>query len=86
MAHDTPLDILSINCQGIKSNLNYIKYLLNNECDIMFVCEHWLKPCDLVEMNSIFRNDNLWCNLKSSIPADQLGMSGHFLHHIYMRK
>ena len=38
----------------------------------MFVCEHWLKPCDLVEMNSIFRNDNLWCNLKSSIPADQL--------------
>ena len=72
MAHDTPLDILSINCQGIKSNLNYIKYLLNNECDIMFVCEPWLKPCDLVEMNSIFRNDNLWCNLKSSIPADQL--------------
>ena len=72
MAHETHIDILSINCQGIKSNLNYINYLLNNECDLMFVCEHWLKPCDLVEINSIFRNDNFWCNLKSSIPAHQL--------------
>ena len=64
MAHETHIDILSIICQGIK--------ILNNECDLMFVCEHWLKPCDLVEINSIFRNDNFWCNLKSSIPADQL--------------
>ena len=54
MAHETQIDILSINCQGIKSNFNYINYLLNNECDLMFVCEHWLKPCDLVEMNTTF--------------------------------
>ena len=72
MAHETQTDILSINCQGIKSNFNYINYLLNNECDLMFVCEHWLKPCDLVEMNTTFRNNNFWCNLKSSILADQL--------------
>ena len=42
----------------------------------MFVCEHWLKPCDLVEMNITFRNNNFWCNLKSSIPADQLLVGG----------
>ena len=58
MAHETQTDILSINCQGIKSNFNYINYLLNNECDLMFVCEHWLKPCALVEMNTTFRNNN----------------------------
>ena len=61
MAHETQSDILSINCEGIKSNLHFINYLLNNECDDMFVCEHWLKRSDLVENNSIFRNNNFWC-------------------------
>ena len=69
MAHETQIDILSINCQG---NFNYINCLLNNECDLMFVCKHWLKTCALVEMNTTFRNNNFWCNLKSSIHADQL--------------
>ena len=35
------------------NNVFFYYYLLNNECDLMFVCEHWLKPCDLVKINSI---------------------------------
>ena len=38
----------------------------------MFVREHWLKPCDLYQMNSHFREQNYWCNLKSSVPADEV--------------
>ena len=33
--------IITLNCQGIKSNINYVNSLFLNECDIMFVCEHW---------------------------------------------
>ena len=28
----------------------YVNSLLLNECDIMLVCEHWLKPCDMYEL------------------------------------
>ena len=58
------------NCQGIKSNLSYINSLLEHECHIMFVCEHWLKPSELYEVKSTFSRQGMWSNLKSSIPAD----------------
>ena len=64
--------IITLNCQGIKSNINYVNSLLLNECDMMFVCEHWLKPCDMYEANNSFRTDQYWCNLKSSMPADEV--------------
>ena len=48
----SPINIISLNCKGIKGNLDYVEHLLQNECDLMFVCEHWLKPCDLYQMNS----------------------------------
>ena len=68
----TSLNIVGFNCQGIKSNLNYIDFLLNLECNILFTCEHWLKPSELYEAQSSFREQQLWCNLKSSIPADEI--------------
>ena len=49
MAIEIHIDILGINCQGIKSNFKYINYLFNNECDFLFVCDYWLKLCDLVK-------------------------------------
>ena len=64
--------IITLNCQEIKSNINYVNSLLLNECDIMFVCEHWVKPCDMYEANNSFRTDQYWCNLKSSMPADEV--------------
>ena len=48
----SPINIISLNCKGFKGNLDYVEHLLQNECDLMFVCEHWLKPCDLYQMNS----------------------------------
>ena len=71
------INIISLNCKGIKGNLDYVEHLLQNECDLMFVCEHWLKPCDLYQMNSHFREQSYWCNLKSSVPADKYWLDGH---------
>ena len=42
----------------------------------MFVCEHWLKPCGMYEANNSFRTDQYWCNLKSSMSADEV-VTGH---------
>ena len=36
----TSLNIVKFNCQGIKSNLNYIEFFLANfECNILFICQ-----------------------------------------------
>ena len=39
---------------------------------VLFLCEHWLKPSELYETNNMFREQDLWCNLKSSVPADEI--------------
>ena len=44
--------------------------MLEHECNIMFVCEHWLKPSELYEVQSTLSKEGMWSNLKSSIPAD----------------
>ena len=67
----SPINIISLICKGIKGTLDYAEHLLQNECDFMFVCEHSLKLCDLYQMNSHFREQSYWCNLKSSVPADE---------------
>ena len=69
---DSVINAISFNCKGINSNFNYVLQLLQNECDIMFVCEHWLKPSELYEANNTFRERGFWCNLKSSVPADEV--------------
>lgn len=62
--------IITLNCQGLTGNLAYVDYLVNTQCDIMFLNEHWLKPSELHTINEVYKNNNLWSNLKSSIPAD----------------
>ena len=37
------LNILSLNCQGINRNLQYIDNMLNNQCNIIYnISEQWL--------------------------------------------
>ena len=66
------INIINQNCQGIKSNICYVDSLLTHECNIMFVCEHWLKPSELYEVKSTFSKQGMWSNLKSSIPANTI--------------
>ena len=41
------VNIINQNYQGIKRNLSYSNSLLEHEYNIMFVCEHWLKPSEM---------------------------------------
>ena len=70
MSVNMNINIINQNCQGIKSNICYINSLLEHECNIMFVCEHWLKPSELYDVQSTFSRQGMWSNLKSSIPAE----------------
>ena len=47
MSMNMNVNIINQNYQGIKRNLSYSNSLLEHECHIMFVCEHWLKPSEL---------------------------------------
>ena len=53
------VNIINQNCQGIKSNLSYINSLLEHECHIMFVCEHWFQPSELYEVKSTFSRQGM---------------------------
>ena len=57
------INAIGFNCKSIKSNFNYVEHLLQNECAILFLCEHWLKPSELYETNNMIREQDLWCNL-----------------------
>ena len=70
MSMNMNINLINQNCQGIKSNICYIDSLLEHECDIMFVSEHWLKPSELYEVKSTFSRQCMWCNIKSRILAD----------------
>ena len=66
------INSINQNYQGIKSNICYIDSLLKHECDIIFVCRHWLKPSELYEVQYTFSKQGMWSNLKSSISADTI--------------
>ena len=66
------INAIRFNCKGINSNFNYVQQLLQNDCDIIFVCEHWLKLSELYKANNTFKERGFWCNLKSSVPEDEV--------------
>lgn len=70
------INMLSLNCQGIKGNLGYINNMLLAKYDIMFVCEHWLRPCDMYTFNSMYRTQHIWSNLKSGMSVEHESNSG----------
>ena len=40
------LNVSTLNCHGLKSNIGYSKNLFN-EKHVNFICEHWLQPQEL---------------------------------------
>ena len=64
------LNILSLNCQGINKNLQYIENMLNNQGNIIYMCEQWLRPCDMFTVRCTYRQHSKWTNLKSGMDDD----------------
>ena len=84
-----PLNILSINCQGIKGNLQYYTHMLNmlnNQCDITCFCEHWLNPCDMFTMRFTYRHCSKWTNFKSGMDDDDSNGTGRPYGGVITRK
>ena len=61
--------IMNFNCYGLKSSYNMI---LNQMDDVncMFLCETWLKPCDLGTIKNDLINRGYWCMMKSSVDPE----------------
>jgi len=65
--------MLSFNCKSLKSSYGFIDNYLNSEnCDIMFVCEHWLTAQESASFKQRFNDDNRWTHMKSSVNTEEL--------------
>lgn len=75
----TPEDRLSVNiatfnCHGLKSSLSFVQSLLETN-DILYVCEHWLRPGEL-NIISQTHLSSFWTNLKSSMDPTEVPAGG----------
>ena len=41
--------------------------MIYDDCDIVFVCEYWLKPCDIPAVILSYQSNNVWTNIKSGM-------------------
>ena len=64
------LTLSILNCHGLKTNLGYVKDLVENN-NVNFVCEHWLASHELSTVRSMFEEDNKWCHLQTSMDPMQ---------------
>ena len=62
---------VSFNCLGFKSSSAFIDNLCI-EYDICFLCEHWLKPCELPFAKSLYKDKNIWSLLTSSVDPESV--------------
>ena len=62
------ITLSAFNCNGMNGSMAFITELTQKH-DITFVCEHWLRPDELVSIQKCF-HDKL-CFLKSSMSADE---------------
>ncbi|KAK2144805.1 hypothetical protein LSH36_729g01005 [Paralvinella palmiformis] len=70
---DTGLDGDIIFNAGLKSYYGVIdNYLNSKNCDIMFVCEHWLTEQELASFKLRFSGDNRRTHMKSSVNTEEL--------------
>ena len=66
-------NILSYNCKGFKSSFSTIDYFLNEQnCDIAFVCEHWLTEQEIAGFKYSFNSNNIWVDMKSSMNQEEM--------------
>ena len=71
MANQKNIRCVSFNCLGYKNSRSFIDSLcLNN--DICFLCEHWLKPCELTAIKSELKQQHLWSVMKSSMDPEKI--------------
>ena len=65
--------VCSFNCKGLKSSYGLIDNILNdNNCDLLFVSEHWLTTHELSGFNSQLIDNNKWTHMKSSIDPEEI--------------
>jgi len=65
-------NMLSFNCNGLRSYGFIDNYLNSENCDIMFICEHWLTAQELASFKRRFNGDNRWTHTKSGVNAEEL--------------
>jgi exonuclease III len=63
------LNCVSFNCLGYKSSSAFVDNLCK-KYDICFLCEHWLRPCEITPIQSLLKDKCLWSSFKSSIDPE----------------
>jgi len=66
------INILSFNAYGFKGSYDLVDNELLNYPDIVFVCRHWLKPCELSHFNNTYNSKKCWTYMKSSVDAESV--------------
>ena len=66
------INILSFNAYGFKGYYDLVDNELLNYPDIVFVCRHWLKPCELSHFNNTYNSKKCWTYMKSSVDAESV--------------
>ena len=60
---------VSFNCYGFKSSNAYIKKLCDKN-GIVFLCEHWLKMCEMSNVQLQLQKAGYWTHFKSSMDPE----------------
>ena len=64
------LNCVAFNCNGYKGSSLYVKKLVQSN-DIVFLCEHWLQPKDIVTLEGSLDSELYWTHMKSSINPEE---------------
>ena len=64
--------IWSFNCKGVKSSFNCIDDVITkSQCNLMFLCAHWLTPREVSCFKKELSDKKLWNHMKSSIDPEE---------------
>ena len=64
--------ISSFNCKGLKASYDMIETTLLHKYQMLFLCEHWLSPHEVVSFEQCCQKDDKWVHMKSSINPEEL--------------
>ena len=64
--------MLTFNCYGLKSSLDYVKELMKTN-DIIFVNEHWLLDSEILVIKEILSDFYVFMKLSMSCEANVCG-------------
>ena len=69
IVNEVHVKIVSYNTYGLKSSYGLIDEFLGDDVDIVFICEHWLKPSDIFIVKEKY-NECAFTYLKSSMDVE----------------